>query len=261
MAQVATALQPQFQTAPSASAPGSPGASSRATNGTNGVNGPLKVTASAGVPEAVLTKAEGKKEEEARVLDAEARDQIPGALPDAPVKLREIPDWFAIGWTGQDKLADPFASAQEIRAQSLLAEFVSESYYGEWWHNAGVIIACIIGSHFLTLFGGGIAGLVVIMAFAATYYTTSIRRTRRNARDDMARELAKTSLKTEVESAAWLNLFMTRFWLIYEPVLSATIVASVDQVLSVSTPAFLDSIRMTTFTLGTKPPRIGELLS
>jgi Ca2+-dependent lipid-binding protein len=33
-----------------------------------------------------------------------------------------------------------------------------------------------------------------------------------------------------------------RFWLIYEPVLSATIVASVDQVLSVSTPGFLDSV-------------------
>lgn len=52
---------------------------------------------------------------------------------------------------------------------------------------------------------------------------------------------------------------MTRFWLIYEPVLSATIVASVDQVLSVSTPAFLDSIRMTTFTLGTKPPHIDHV--
>lgn len=52
---------------------------------------------------------------------------------------------------------------------------------------------------------------------------------------------------------------MTRFWIIYEPVLSATIVASVDQVLSVSTPAFLNSLRMTTFTLGTKPPRIDHV--
>jgi Ca2+-dependent lipid-binding protein len=56
-----------------------------------------------------------------------------------------------------------------------------------------------------------------------------------------------------------LVLTVTRFWIIYEPVLSATIVASVDQVLSVSTPAFLDSIRMTTFTLGTKPPRIDHV--
>jgi len=38
------------------------------------------------------------------------------------------------------------------------------------------------------------------------------------------------------------SLIVQRFWLIYEPVLSATIVASVDQVLSVSTPGFLDSV-------------------
>lgn len=42
----------------------------------------------------------------------------------------------------------------------------------------------------------------------------------------------------------------------YEPVLSQTIVASVDAILSTSTPAFLESIRLTTFTLGTKAPRI-----
>lgn len=42
----------------------------------------------------------------------------------------------------------------------------------------------------------------------------------------------------------------------YEPVLSQTIVASVDAVLASSTPSFLESIRLTTFTLGTKAPRI-----
>lgn len=34
----------------------------------------------------------------------------------------------------------------------------------------------------------------------------------------------------------------------YEPVLSQTIVASVDAVLASSTPSFLESIRLTTFT-------------
>ena len=41
--------------------------------------------------------------------------------------------------------------------------------------------------------------------------------------------------------------------------LSATIVSSVDQILSTSTPAFLDSLRLTTFTLGTKAPRIDRV--
>lgn len=32
-------------------------------------------------------------------------------------------------------------------------------------------------------------------------------RTRRNVRDDMMREVEKKGLKSDVESAAWLNLF------------------------------------------------------
>jgi len=66
-------------------------------------------------------------------------------------------------------------------------------------------------------------------------------------------------LASEHETADWINHFLDRFWLIYEPVLSATVVSSVDQVLSTNCPAFLDSIRLTTFTLGTKAPRIDKV--
>jgi Ca2+-dependent lipid-binding protein len=94
------------------------------------------------------------------------------------------------------------------------------------------------------------------MAFCATYYRTSIRRVRRNFRDDVHREYAKARLETDVESLEWINSFLVKFWPIYAPHICETIVASVDQVLSTSTPAFLDSIRMKFFTLGTKPPRL-----
>lgn len=94
------------------------------------------------------------------------------------------------------------------------------------------------------------------MAFCGTYYRTSIRRVRRNFRDDVYRELAKAQLETDTESLEWINSFLVKFWPIYAPVLCETIIASVDQVLSTSTPAFLDSLRMKTFILGTKPPRL-----
>ena len=81
-------------------------------------------------------------------------------------------------------------------------------------------------------------------------------RVRRRARDDIQREVVKIGLLSENETANWINHFLDRFWRIYEPVLSSTIVASVDQVLSTSTPAFLDSLRLSEFTLGTKAPRI-----
>ncbi|BGP49470.1 Tricalbin-2 [Rhodotorula kratochvilovae] len=192
--------------------------------------------------------------------DDDGTKNPPGAMPAKEAEKgqpREIPSWFAIGWTGQDKTL--FLSPEEARERSILADFVSDAYYGQWYHNAGIIVFAVVSSHFVTLFGGGWGWLIVILAICSTFYETSIKRVRRNARDDLAREVAKKGLKTDVESAAWINSFMQRFWLIYEPVLSATIVASVDQVLSVATPAFLDSLRLTTFTLGTKPPHIDHV--
>ena len=100
---------------------------------------------------------------------------------------------------------------------------------------------------------------LVVGAFLATYYQTSIRRLRRNIRDDIQRELAINRLETEVESADWINHFMSRFWLIYEPVLSAQIIGIADSILVDNCPSFLDSIRLTSFTLGTKAPRIESI--
>ena len=97
------------------------------------------------------------------------------------------------------------------------------------------------------------------MAICGTYYRTSIRRVRRNFRDDVHREFAKARLETDTESLEWINSFLVKFWPIYAPVLCETIIASVDQVLSTSTPAFLDSLRLKFFTLGTKPPRLDHV--
>jgi Ca2+-dependent lipid-binding protein len=86
-----------------------------------------------------------------------------------------------------------------------------------------------------------------------------MERVRRRARDDIQRELVKTRLVSEHESADWINNILDRFWLIYEPHLAATVISSVDQILSSNTPPFLDSLRLTDFTLGTKAPRIDQV--
>lgn len=86
-----------------------------------------------------------------------------------------------------------------------------------------------------------------------------MKRVRTRARDDIQRELVKSRLMDEHETADWINQFLDRFWLIYEPVLSETVIQSVDQILSQNTPPFLESIRLSTFTLGTKAPRIEKV--
>ena len=126
----------------------------------------------------------------------------------------------------------------------------------DWYHNAAVIVFACLSSWLVAVLGGGLGWVFLIMAACATYYRTSIRRVRRNFRDDVNREMAKTKLETDTESLEWINSFLVKFWPIYAPVLCDTIINSVDQVLSTSTPAFLDSMRMKTFTLGSKPPRM-----
>jgi Ca2+-dependent lipid-binding protein len=68
--------------------------------------------------------------------------------------------------------------------------------------------------------------------------------------------MALKKLENDNESLEWINSFLVKFWPIYQPVLAQTVINSVDQVLSSATPAFLDSLRLKTFTLGTKPPRM-----
>lgn len=131
-----------------------------------------------------------------------------------------------------------------------------EGAFGDWYHNTGIIIFSCISNWIVGRFGGGLAWVILLLAICATYYRTSIRRLRRNVRDDISRQLARSKLETDFESAEWMNSFLTKFWIIYEPILSATIVASVDQVLATTTPEFLDSMRLAFFTLGTKAPRI-----
>lgn len=140
--------------------------------------------------------------------------------------------------------------------ETLLETKLDEKWFGDWYYNAGIIIFAVLATYAFTILGGGLASCFIVMAVCSTYYRTSVRRVRRNFRDDIVREMAKTKLESETETLEWINSFLVKFWPIYAPVLCATIISSVDQVLSTSTPAFLDSLRMKMFTLGTKPPRL-----
>jgi Ca2+-dependent lipid-binding protein len=104
----------------------------------------------------------------------------------------------------------------------------SEQAYGSWFHNAGIvrprlslivdcpngqILFAVLSTRFITTIHLGWGWVILILVACASYYTLSIRRTRERARDDMQRELVKTRLVTETESADWMNSFLERFWL------------------------------------------------
>lgn len=168
--------------------------------------------------------------------------------------------WERVGWAprfgmpgGHD---DDDDEGTLLDHQTLIESKLDDKFFGDWYHNAGIIIFSCLSSWVVAVLGGGLGWIFILMAFCATYYRTSIRRVRRNFRDDLNREMAKARLETDTESLEWINSFLVKFWPIYAPVLCETIVNSVDQVLSTSCPSFLDSLRMKLFVLGTKPPRM-----
>jgi hypothetical protein len=75
------------------------------------------------------------------------------------------------------------------------------------------ILFAVLATHLLTLLHLGWGWLLIVLAACSSYYSLSISRTRARARDDIQRELVKTRLVTEVESADFINSFLDRFWL------------------------------------------------
>ncbi|KAM3463113.1 hypothetical protein MY5147_000881 [Beauveria neobassiana] len=191
------------------------------------------------------------------VLDV-ARDADGKPIGDGTDPGAKEPPYLRTGWA--PKMGWP--SEQTFESESLLDHAtwlesrLPDSLYGDWYHNTAIVIVACITSWLIAVLGGGLGWVLIIMATCATYYRTSLRRVRRNFRDDISREMALKKLETDNESLEWINSFMVKFWPIYQPVLAQTIINSVDQVLSSSTPAFLDSLKLKTFTLGSKPPRM-----
>ncbi|GJC80163.1 tricalbin-1 [Colletotrichum liriopes] len=181
-----------------------------------------------------------------------------------PIKTGEDPEgdeeepYTRTGWAPQFgwPADDVHEGASLLDHSTWLESNLPDKFYGDWYHNAAIIGFACISSWLVAVLGGGLGWVFILMAACSTYYRTSIRRVRRNFRDDINRELSLKKLETETESLEWINSFMLKFWPIYQPVLAQTIVNSVDQVLSSATPAFLDSLKLKTFTLGSKPPRM-----
>lgn len=79
---------------------------------------------------------------------------------------------------------------------------------------------------------------------------------RYNKRNDLQRVLAKTQNEADEEPVEWMNGFLQKFWLVFEPALCTLILENLDTVIGEYLPSFVESVRLTTLTLGTKPFRI-----
>lgn len=106
-----------------------------------------------------ITIEDVDKANEAAEPPAPLQEQPPGAMPAGPAPV--IPDWYKVGWRAAVGLDDPAVTEGEAKDKSVLDAFLSEQFYGEWYHNAALIVVVslvyrrIIHTQKLTRFSGG----------------------------------------------------------------------------------------------------------
>lgn len=68
----------------------------------------------------------------------------PTPLPPAPggypsVLAPVVPDWYKVGWRAVANIDAPPLEDGEEKDKSILGLFLSEQFYGAWYHNAALI--------------------------------------------------------------------------------------------------------------------------
>ncbi|KXS19531.1 hypothetical protein M427DRAFT_452561 [Gonapodya prolifera JEL478] len=131
--------------------------------------------------------------------------------------------------------------------------------FREEYERAGLVLGGLLLAYFLGFWRLGWIWVFIIGAAGAGVWKRTRDAQYRRVRAQVKRELAAEKLATkysDLEAAEWFNLLLARFWLIYEPSLSETLTNVIDGVLEWATPSFLQSLKLTTFTLGSQGPRI-----
>ncbi|KAI8904668.1 C2 domain-containing protein [Gorgonomyces haynaldii] len=127
--------------------------------------------------------------------------------------------------------------------------------------NAGIIITTSVITWFITYFGFSYVWIVVFMFYVAQMYRYQTSRLKTKMRRKAVLEIAKEQMESSAERVEWLNLFLSRYWTMYEPGLSQMIREIVDNSIGGVKPAFIDELLMTQFTLGSAAPRVESIKS
>ncbi|PHZ11710.1 uncharacterized protein RHIMIDRAFT_313919 [Rhizopus microsporus ATCC 52813] len=160
---------------------------------------------------------------------------------------KPLSDTSHIGWTSFSSLPNPGGTLKVAATEK------RDKEQKELWSDDVIIYVVGIGFYIMVQLGAsGIITFMIGLLFIVSYYQIYQERFRQRAKDDIQREINQLSLEM-IEGAEWLNRFLQKLWLIFEPVLSTYVIENLDTYLVDYLPNFLDSVRLSTFTLGSKP--------
>lgn len=135
--------------------------------------------------------------------------------------------------------------------------YMIETFYNDWYYNIATVIGTCFFSWLLAYWGFSWWSLGFVFLGTSSVYNTEYRRFNRNVRDDLKRVTVEETLSEKTETTLWLNSFLSKFWVIYMPVLSQQVKDIVNPQLVDAAPGYgIDALALEEFTLGSKAPAI-----
>ncbi|CAH2351101.1 tricalbin-3 [[Candida] railenensis] len=140
--------------------------------------------------------------------------------------------------------------------------YIIDHLYGDWYWNTAIMLGTCYFCWLIGRIGGGILSLGFVLLFTQSVYRQEIRRFNRNIRDDLTRSEGINRLDNELETMEWLNSFLDKFWVIYMPALSETVLYQTNEILKDLAPGYgIEKLKLNEFTLGSKAPRVDSIKS
>ena len=150
----------------------------------------------------------------------------------------------------------------DIANSALTKKYIIENFYSDWYSN----IVLIVGTCFFAWLFGYIGlswwSLGLVFFGTTSVYNAEYRRFNRNIRDDLKRITVVETMSGKVETTLWLNSFLSKFWVIYMPILSQQVKDFTNPILAGVVPGYgIDALTLEEFTLGSKAPAIKGIKS
>lgn len=144
----------------------------------------------------------------------------------------------------------------------LVKAYILENFFNDWYYNVATVIGTCFGSWLFAYIGFSWWSLIVIIACMGAVFASEYRRFNRNVRDDLRRVTVEEILAERRETTVWLNSFLSKFWVLYMPVLSQQVKDIVNPSLAGVAPGYgIDALTLDQFTLGSKAPAIKGITS
>ncbi|CAI5758774.1 unnamed protein product [Candida verbasci] len=149
-----------------------------------------------------------------------------------------------------------------LKNAKIVESYIIDHFYGDWFWNCSLILGTCFFAWLVARLGGSILSLGFVLLFTNSVYRSEFRRFNRNIRDDLTRVKANNRLVDELETMEWMNSFLDKFWVIYMPALSETVMFQTNEILKDQAPGMgIEALSLNEFTLGSKAPRVDSIKS